>query len=57
MYLPWECESCKHKWQDSPFLTYIECPKCDSEFISHGSMIVEDFEIYNIYDEEEENEQ
>ncbi|GAB6253599.1 hypothetical protein BCSAG_49170 [Bacillus cereus] len=57
MYLPWECESCKHKWQSSPFLTYVECPKCDSEFISHGSMIVEDFEIYNIYDEEEENEQ
>lgn len=49
--LPWECEDCKHKLQDSLLITYIECPKCGSENFFHGEIIEEDLEQYNIYDE------
>jgi len=52
LYLPWDCESCLHEWKDSPFVTYVECPKCESEFIGHGELVDENFEEYNIYDED-----
>jgi predicted Zn-ribbon and HTH transcriptional regulator len=51
--LPWECEDCGHKLVDSLFVTYIECPECGSECFYHGSIIEDDLEDYNIYDEEE----
>lgn len=55
MLLPWECEDCSHSLQDSPFVSYESCPKCNSEYFYHGSMIQEDIEDYNIYDDEDES--
>lgn len=55
MIVPWECEDCEHKLVDSPFVTYMECPNCESENFFHGDMIeTEDFEDYNDYDDGEE---
>ena len=42
MELPWLCESCSHKWKDSVFVTWIDCPKCGSEETYHGNVIVDD---------------
>lgn len=39
MRLPWDCEACRHNWTDSPFVTYVECPKCGSDCVGHGDMI------------------
>ncbi|WP_180232722.1 hypothetical protein [Bacillus cereus] len=39
MRLPWDCEACGHNWTDSPFVTYVECPKCGSDCVGHGDMI------------------
>jgi predicted RNA-binding Zn-ribbon protein involved in translation (DUF1610 family) len=44
MSLPWKCESCKHEWKDSSFVTYIDCPECGSEEAYHGSLIEDDDE-------------
>jgi hypothetical protein len=33
--LKWSCNSCGHVWYDSFFVTYIECPECDSEDMGH----------------------
>lgn len=51
--LPWECEECGYKCEDSVFITYNNCPECGSECFYHGSLIEEDFEEYNIYDEDD----
>jgi predicted Zn-ribbon and HTH transcriptional regulator len=53
MWLPWECEDCGHQLKDSPMLTYIDCPKCGSENFFHGQIIEDDWEQYNIYEDED----
>lgn len=51
MLMEWECEDCGHKLVDSPFITFVECPKCGSENFLHGQTIEEDWEQYNIYED------
>lgn len=50
--LPWECEDCGKTLQDSPFVTYEECPDCGSTSFYHGKLIEENIEEYNIFDDE-----
>lgn len=33
--LKWSCNSCKHVWYDSFFITYEYCPECESEDMGH----------------------
>ncbi|AID17859.1 hypothetical protein JBP901_gp147 [Bacillus phage JBP901] len=54
MKMPWECEDCGHKELASPFDTFMLCPNCDSQNFFHGSIIEDDLEEYNVYDEEDE---
>jgi protein-arginine kinase activator protein McsA len=45
MKLPWKCDDCGHSLADSPFVTYVGCPECESENFFHGSMVEEEKEI------------
>lgn len=32
----WVCYECKHEWrEENPFITWGNCPNCESEHVAH----------------------